>query len=461
MKKFIWLLLLTLGLGSCKKFIDVNNDPNNPIDVQESLLLSPIEVNISSVVSSLGTVPIYVNHFMQNIALNQPVPNTGTYTVLNAEMDGDWSNLYVTCLNNLRILNNKAEADALPNYSGIAKVLTAYCLGTATDVWGDIPYKSALKGSSEFLPVYDKQEEIYASIQSLLDNAIADINKNSGKVPANDDFFYGGDMSKWKKLAYTLKARYFLHLTKAPGRTAAGQADIVLAALQNGMVSNDDDLKFSYKGAAGQENPYYQLFLPISTVVLSSNLVDTLVARNDPRLSKLVSPAKQTGLYNGRGIGSVNVGSLEEYSLCGSTYADAASTHFIINYSEALFIKAEATLIKSGFAAAQNIYTDAVKSHMKKLGISINGVNDYLTRRGTLTTANALQWIIEEKNIADYLSLENFNDWRRTGFPVLKKVPNAASDIPRRMLYPQVEILSNPQPQQTAKLTDRVWWDVN
>jgi len=33
------------------------------------------------------------------------------------------------------------------------------------------------------------------------------------------------------------------------------------------------------------------------------------------------------------------------------------------------------------------------------------------------------------------------------------------SDIPRRLLYPETEILTNPQPQQTAVLTDRVWWD--
>jgi len=32
--------------------------------------------------------------------------------------------------------------------------------------------------------------------------------------------------------------------------------------------------------------------------------------------------------------------------------------------------------------------------------------------------------------------------------------------IPRRLLYPQVEKIANPQSEQTALLTDRVWWDV-
>src|SRR6476660_6151110 len=111
MKKYLYILsFFTITLaGGCKKFIDVNKDPNNPTDVQEALLLAPLEVNISHIVSA-GTAAIYANHWMQNIALNQPVPNTGTYLMVNSEADGDWSNLFTTCLNNLRILNAKAEA---------------------------------------------------------------------------------------------------------------------------------------------------------------------------------------------------------------------------------------------------------------------------------------------------------------------------------------------------------------
>ena len=98
---------------------------------------------------------------------------------------------------------------------------------------------------------------------------------------------------------------------------------------------------------------------------------------------------------------------------------------------------------------------------MAKLGLDPAGaaVSDYLAARGTLTTENALQLIMEEKSTANFLNMENWVDWRRTGFPVLTKVPNAMSDIPRRFLYPQSEKISNPQSQQTAKLTDRLWWD--
>jgi hypothetical protein len=467
MRTYSYILLIalcTIQITGCKKFIDVNHDPNNPLTVQESLILSPVELNISSVIAGgagdNGLAAILVNHFMQNVALNQPVPNHGTYWIFNVDLDAPWRNLYVTSLNNLKVMNDKATTNGNFNYSGIAKILSALCLGVATDYWGDIPYSESFNGSTNLQPAYDSQESIYKAIQQLLDDGIADINKNALLKPAKDDYFYEGDMDKWKRLAYTLKARYYMHLTKAPGYTALAQAELALAALQNGLIANTDDMKLVYPGGAGEETPWYRNTLPVSTLVLSSACVDTLVVRNDPRLPKLIAPAKQTGLYNGRPIGSENIsGSLNVYSLAGPAHGNASSPMYVFNYSEALFLKAEATLIKSGFAAAQPVYQDAIKSHMSKLGIDNSDVNDYLASRGTLTAANALQRIMEEKKIANFLSIENFNDWRRTGYPQLTKVPNALSDIPRRLLYPQVEITSNPQTGQSARLTDRVWWD--
>lgn len=459
MKKIFGLVaLMAVFTIGCKKFIDVNNDPNSPIEVSEPLLLSPIEMNIANSLSA-NLAFAYANHYVQNVALNQPIPNHGTYLLQNTETDDVWTNAYVRCMNNLKQLMTKAEVNGNSKYAGIARILMALALGTTTDLFGDVPYSQSLLGSENFRPTYDKQEDVYKAIQSLLDAGIANINSNAGRSPGNDDFFYKGDMAKWKKLAFTLKARYYMHLTKAPGYTATAQADLALAALANGMTSNADDLKFSFTGSAGEENPLYNNFDPVSTLVLSEKLVNTLKNRNDPRLPKLVAPAKATGLYTGRPIGSSTLGSLNDYSLPGELFAGPGADFFVVNYSEALFLKAEATLIKSGFAAAQPIYQDGIKSQMTKLGIAAGDVTTYLATRGTLTSGNALQWIIEEKATADYLSIENFVDWRRTGFPVLTAVPNALSAIPRRLIYPQSEIIANPQAIQSAKLTDKVWWD--
>lgn len=465
MKKILYAiaLVVTLIAPGCKKFIDVNNDPNRPISVQEALILSPAELVISHrlFAGASGLAPILVQHYMQVVCLNQPIPNQGTFLLVNAEVDPDWVAVYTKSLNNLKVLNDKAVTNNNDNYAGIAKILTAFTIATATDWWGDVPYTDALKGGDNFTPLYDSQESIYESIQSLLDAGIADINSGEGKLPGDDDNFYGGDMEKWEKLAYTLKARYYMHLTKASGHTAAAQAELALQALANGMQSNDDDLKYKYPGGAGGEVQWYWTFDPISTLVLSSAFVDTLKVRNDPRLSVMVAKAKNTGEYTGRVIGTVDVGNLQNYSVPGDFYRGDDASNYIVNYSEALFLKAEATLIKNNAAAAQPFYTDGIISHMQKLGIDITGAgaNSYFAARGNITDANALQRIMEEKVIANFLSFENWNDWRRTGFPVLTKPANALSDIPRKLLYPQLERNSNPQPQQSSKLTDRVWWD--
>ncbi|MBB6107988.1 Starch-binding associating with outer membrane [Mucilaginibacter lappiensis] len=459
MKKISMILMscILISVSGCKKYIDVNTNPNQPLDVAEPQILAPLEVALSSKLYA-GNVAVIVQEYMQVAALNQVAPNAGTYLMYNTDMNDDWRTLYVICLNNLVTLNAKAVADGKTNYAGIAKILTAYCLGTGTDLWGDIPYSQAFKGTANFTPVYDAQKDIYTTIQSLLDGGIADIAKNGTITPGGDDFFYAGDMSKWTKLAYTLKARYYMHLTKAAGYTAATQAQLALTALQNGMQSNDDDFKMAYGGAAGAENPWQQNFISASTIVMASTAVNGFKTRNDPRLTIMVAPATATGLYTGLDQGLNTIGQLEEYSRPGSFYGATGASNYIVNYSEALFIKAEATLILSGFSSAQSIYQSAISSHMTKLGVSTANANTYIASR-PLTNANAEQLIIEEKGIANFLSLENFTDFRRTGFPVLPAVPNALSTIPRRVLYPQTEIISNPQPQQSAKLTDRVWWD--
>lgn len=456
--------LLLILVSGCKKYIDINQDPNRPNGnlIKENLMLPPIEMLISQnvIASGDGNLSLIDQQYLQVVALNQVAPNFGTYRVFNTDFDGDWNTIYVRVLYNLKLLNDRAIINGNANYSGLAKILTAFTLGYTTDHWGDVPYSQAFKDVALLTPQYDKQEQVYEQIQKLLDDGIADIGKNTGAVPGKDDFMYNGDMAKWTKLAYTLKARFYMHLTKAPGKTAAQQARLALDALAKGMQTNDDDLKISFSGAPGEENPWQQNFLPGSTYVLCNTFVNGFTARNDPRLSKMVSPAKETGLFTGRENGLTQIGSLESYSLPAPLYGAAAASNYMVNYTEAAFLKAEATLITAGAAAATPIYQDAVRQHMIKVGVDTAAVTTYLAGgRGVLTADNALQLIIEEKGIANFLNPEVYNDWRRTGFPALVKVQNAVSDIPRRALYPNAEVIANPQPQQGAKTTDRVWWD--
>jgi hypothetical protein len=448
-----------LSFSSCEKFLDVNENPNQPSTVQESLLLPAIEYNLVHNVVA-GWASINAAHFMQLIALNQAPPNVGTYLLNPADMNDPWRYTYTDCLQNLKLIKEQATEKGNNIYSGIANVLTAYTLAYATDMWGDIPYSQGLNATENLTPTYDSQEAVYTAIQSLLDEGIANLTAGSGAVPGDRDYFYNGDANQWIKAAYTLKARYYMHLTKAPNHTAAAQAQLALGALEKGMQSNADDLRLVYDGTAGKENRWYRNFLPGETIILSSKTVDSLVSRTDPRITKLISLSKQNNAYLGRTIGSAGIGSLESYSLGGTFYAGANSPLYLINYREALLLKAEATLILSGAEAAEVFYREAIEADMAHIGVSANAAASYLANRGTINGDNALSYIMEEKAVVNFLSPEVFNDWRRTGYPALVKVQNAISDIPRKMLYPLNELTNNSQPQHSGDaLTKRVWWD--
>jgi hypothetical protein len=470
MKKiFLYTSIAAILAGTgCKKFVDVNTDPNHPLAVQEKILLAPIEFNIAHGINAGGSngndgegdAATFTNHMMQTICYNQVAINYGTYQFVNTDMSLTWGVIYNNALENLKILTAESQENGNLNYTGISEILTAYVLGFTTDLWGDIPYSKALNGASNLAPTYDSQASIYDSIQALLDRGIADAGKNLGLPVGADDYFYGGKMAEWQKLGYSLKARYYMHLTKAPGHDAVAQSNLALTALQKGMTATTDDWKFAYPGGATSQNSWYTVMLPLSTLVASKAIVDTLVTRNDPRLPMMIGKAPNTGLYTGREIGTPTIGTLKDYSSLGPFYSSVASTQYLMPYNEVLFIQAEANLRVSGYAAAQPFYTAAITNHMTKLGVAAPDIATYLAARGTLTAGNALQRIMEEKKIADFLSPECYVDWRRTGFPTLTIVQNAqVSSIPRRFFYPQTEINTNPQPQQSAKLTDRVWWD--
>jgi hypothetical protein len=474
---FIAILFSVTG---CKKFLDVNKDPNNPTEAPEDLLLPPIITDIGTTVAG-GTFSVQntsgialINaYWMQQLSLNQPLPQYESYKFTTGDAEYTWGQMYINILQNLKRLGDAAQANQNHSYGVIAKVLTAYTLGVTTDMWGDVPFTEAFEGSK---PKYDKQQDLYVLIQKMLDDAIAENQLDPGNLtPGADDFLFGGDMDKWEQFAYALKARHYIHLTKAPGHTAAAQADLALGALEHAFTSSASDATLDiYSSDAGHESPWFKnTELAQGGVVLGATLVNFLIANSDPRLPIIANKGSQ-GTYLGRVSTSAVVPAVGIYSTLGDFFgganpngsdAGASAPIAILPYSELQFIKAEATFIKSGAAAAQPIYQQAIKDNMAKLGLDITSapVTSYLAARGTLTNTNALQRIMEEKSIANLLSIENFNDWRRTGFPLLTIVadPEAGiTTIPRKYQYSQQEISSNPQPENTnAKITDRVWWD--
>src|SRR2546429_9575179 len=122
----------------------------------------------------------------------------------------------------------------------------------------------------------------------------------------------------------------------------------------------------------------------------------------------------------------------------------------------------------SGAAAADVPYRAAIRANMTKLRVDTAAITAYLAARPNLSAVtNPLEEIITEKYIANFLKVEPWDDWRRTGYPQIPNpVPNAVlPGIPQRIRTPGSE-LSNNINQVTATgipiglegMSIKVWW---
>lgn len=455
MKKLIILLIsVSLIALSCEKWIDpsLNEDPNNPIDVSLAQLIAPIEANLAYIVG--GELARWDCVWMQQIAgIQSQSAENDIYIIGESDVTNAWSwNLYSPGMINTKILMDKAEATGSPHYAGIAKILMAYHLGVTTDHWGDIPYSDALKGASnEFKPTYDTQEEIYNTIFSLLDEAVTDLGAASSVFsPGDEDLIYGGDLEKWRKTAFALKARYNIHLTKKIGNTACTNA---LNAIANSYTGNSDDFRFVFGTAYNNSNPIYQSEKErAGYYTASSTLMNMLASTNDPR---------RAVYFNGT-VGSDPGEPNTNAAKIGSRYCSSDSPVYLISYSELKFIEAEARYrLNPADPLAVTACNEGIKASLQREGVYGDGAwhNANLLTGATIS----LEKIMTNKWMSSFLQVETWSDWRRTGYPVLEKATGAVTaEIPRRLPYPDEERLYNGENMPTGiTITTRFWWDAS
>lgn len=454
MKKIVSLLAIMAFLsGSCDKWIDpdVNVDPNNPVDVSMAQLLAPVEVAAAYVVG--GEMARWDCAWMQQITgLQSQAADADIYIINEADVTNAWSwSLYSPAMINTKIMIDKAEAAESPHYAGVAKVLMAYLLGVTTDHWGDIPYSDAFKGAEgDCTAEYDTQEEIYITIFNLLDEAITDLSAPESLFsPGEEDLIYGGDLDKWEKTAYALKARYSLHLEKRKGISSLTDA---LNAVSKAYASNADNMKVPFGSAYNNSNPMYQ-YETERTGYYSANttLINLLNATGDPRKAVYFNGDE------GSPSGEPNL----DAATIGPGYASTDSPIDLISYSEVKFIEAEARFkINPADQLAVEACNEGIKASLMREGVYGDGT--WFNAHKMSESSISLETIMIQKYLSSFLQVETWTDWRRTGFPSLSLATGAVlNQIPRRYPYSDEERLYNGENMPSGlTITDRVWWDV-
>lgn len=452
MAKAGMIFLLTAFVSSCGWIdTDLNIDPDAPGDVPMSLLLPGVQQSIGfTVLGNDAARPTNIwMQFYDGVARQSYVQ--GRYQILPADVNNYWGSIYTDALINSQILLDKAEAEGSPHNAGVAKVLMAYTLGIATDLFGDIPYTEALKGSENILkPVFDSQQSIYDAITSLLDQAVNDLGSGDEPVGITGDVIYDGDADAWINAARAIKARAELQLSKKNGATAYNNA----LALVDAFSSNGDNMEVPFESS--NPNPINQFMVERGDVRMNQTFLDELEATGDPRI-----PFYFGENSDGEISGSPTGQQVETASPPGSYLASQTSSIVMMSYAELKFIEAEAALQSGSGVRAAEAYKEAVAASLEQvtgevdadwMAANIDGENE-----NTLT----LEDIIMQKRAALVGQIQPFSDWRRTGIPTLSLAPDATQTaIPRRYPYAQDEIIYNPDniPAVGSVLVP-VWWD--
>jgi Starch-binding associating with outer membrane len=481
------VILLAIGLAACTgDFEEVNTNPNSPLTTTPNLLLTGLERDM---INALTTESWEIgNIVVQHTAKNQFV-NEDRY--LWGELNRIWTGVY----DNLRDVNNiliQAEQTNQPNYRGVALILKSWMFSLATDCYGDVPYTEAMQGKEGvFFPVYDTQESIYAGILRDLEEANTLL---AGATNVSGDLIYGGDVSKWRKLANSLRLRYLMRISDRKDVSAQMSAILNNSTANPIFTGNADHAVYTYQASAPNQFPLFVYRVgTFSEFRASKTMVDYLQSTTDLRLPIFfrITEATETTAPTGddrfegipNGLDDVtaltyNGGQQFQSRISPFFYEQSNSEKgiqvakgVIMTYSELQFILAEArerSIITTGTADAY--YRNGISASFSFYGLTPDPAYFAQARIAyTGTTDERLEKIGTQKWVASYFQgLEAWFNWRRTGYPRLQpSVTNQNNNqIPVRFIYPRIEQSLNSKGRDAAiarqgadNINTKVWWD--
>ncbi|PSL23561.1 SusD/RagB family nutrient-binding outer membrane lipoprotein [Dyadobacter jiangsuensis] len=507
---FKYMLALALSLtfitGCDDGFDEINTNKVDPTSLAPSLILNKaiIATTYLDGVSTLGMLCYNFGIVQQVITPYGSSLSGGNYNQLNnSNSPLVWVNFYRNVIKQLVAVTEQTKGDPLnANIYHAARIWKAYAFMILTDTYGDIPYFDAGKGyiSEEIRPKYDPQEAIYKDILKELEEASGALDASQPAVTT--DILYGGNVARWKKLGYSLMLRAGMRLSKVDPTTAKAY---VTKAVAGGLFENNTDNSiirhtslynnFIANHLAAREKTNFYLAAPF---------VNYLKENNDPRLPVFAvryvgakggpeqtperassDPKVQKGMpmgYNDVTINSVlaenGVVSLWDFTQINlTTVLKLDAPEFHITYAQVQLLLAEAAVRGWVTGEAADYYAKGIRANLEQMAlydpsatIKEDAILAYL-KAHPLDAAKALEQINTQYWVATFLDgNESWANFRRSGFPTLKKNPYPGSEIKedfiRRMPYPDSEIVVNLQNVNDANarqgpndLNTRMWWD--
>lgn len=481
MKKIILILgmaVAALGVISCERDTTaLNVDPKHPETLPSYLILATAQQQQFYYVASPNVNQGNFVFLTQQIAETTYTDESNYDLVTRNQPRNFFNRMYDRVLKNYEDakvqLENEGNTQAVhDNKWATLEISSIYAWEVLVDTYGDIPYSEALKAPDVLSPKYDDAKTIYSDLLTRIDAATAKINTSAEGY--SSDFAYHGNMSKWKKLANSIKLRLAMNLADVDPAKSKSAAESAIAA--GVLSSNGDNYSMEFDGAQFSSPFFDELVASGRYDFVPTKLVmDYMNANSDPRISVLFNAATDgpnVGAYPGGNFGSLNtytyyanLGNKDE----GKYFSDAKGPITLFSYAEVMFLRTEAAArgYNAGGAAAA-LFSSAIQASMDQYGVSAIDATAY---KATVLY-DAVNWkasIGKEAYIALFgdQAFASWNFIRRLDSPVLVNPENSRLDaVPVRLPYSDQEYVLNPSNVETAataiggdKATTKLFWD--
>jgi hypothetical protein len=521
MKKYVLILFafLTVFSEGCKKFLDINHDPNNleTNNVKPELLFPAAVENSAAMLGSYGLLlgEIWSQHWTS--ADNAPQYQAeDSYQVTAGDFNYDlgiWRGLYTGALMDYEQIRIKTLAEENWSYYFMATTMQCYVFQILADFWDEIPMSDALKNKP---PKYDNGQAVYDTLIARLNFAIAhfdDWNAVTSDYPENDDLIFNGNEDNWLAFANTLKLKIFLRQVYVRPQ----MVDSVKKMITDGTIFLTVDAKFNdFIDQQGRDNYMYAMEwrggntnMRASQTLLEflkqpNQLVD---ANQEDSRYHYIFETNEADTFSGMLQGDFR----NRYSFPGNSDPALSSPlitptmpFYFMSKAESYFLQAEAYLRNEDLVSAKVAYENGILADYERLRETVLGAGAYVHTYPTLAISeicegnayanfdNAadfearLEKIIVQKWIAlaNIGGFEAFFEHNRTGYPresnlrpgttqfltdyikgqwivSVTGVLSAPVEFPKRLIFTSTEQNKNPDNVPDIKpLNVKVWWDV-
>lgn len=487
-KKIVVALVLCsflIGEG-CRKTFDINHDPNNPtLEVGTPKIVFPVAVmGIAAVEGGdLALIGGILGEYVTQAALANQYKIIDQYDLKTTDYNKQYTTLYSYGLKNIQFVIDKAAEAKDWNFYLMGIATKAYATALLVDLYDKVPYSESLQGIGNLTPHFDDGYTIYKSLIASLDTAL---NKDFSASTAIDlrasnegnvDLIFQGDIAKWKQFANTLELKLYLRMINAkPGEAQAG---ITALYARNAQFLTESAAVTGFSDNPSLSNPLYEQNIrqlnTATNIAASKTFLSFLQSHGDPRAVDLFGT-------NASGLDQGDFLNPSQAALNASLLKQSATDPVVfLSAAESYFLQAEARLRYFAGNGVKPLYDNGVKASFSDFGENgssfVAAGGTYVFPAGTMD--QALEAIIVQKWVSFAYGVHFIEGWferNRTGLPksspvystdasyvpgqfvVSKNSTLAPGQYPKRLVFPDAEISTNPNTPAQVSITTPVWW---